>query len=61
LENSRPSKIEMASAELAVAKASLTAVLFRPDPSPCSRDEIEQFLAMLNAAVFQCSPANVQV
>jgi hypothetical protein len=49
------------SAELAVAKASLSATLFRADPTSCSRDDIDHFFALLNSAVAQCSPANVQV
>ncbi|KAB5545591.1 hypothetical protein GE09DRAFT_967851, partial [Coniochaeta sp. 2T2.1] len=48
------------SAELAVAKASLSATLFRADPTSCSRDDIDHFFALLNSAVAQCSPANVQ-
>jgi hypothetical protein len=51
----------MSSAELAVARASLSAALFKPDPTPCLRDDIEQFLSLLAAAITQCSPANVQV
>jgi hypothetical protein len=48
-------------AELAVAKASLSATLFRADPTPCSRDNIDHFFTLLNSAIAQCSPANVQV
>ncbi len=51
----------MASPELAIAKASFSAVLLRPDPTACSRDDIEQFHTLLAAAVRRCSPANVQV
>ena len=51
----------MASANLAVAKASLSATLFRPDPKPCSRDDIDHFFSLLTTTVTQCSPANVQV
>jgi len=51
----------MASAELAIAKASFAAVLFKPDPASCSRDDIEQFHGLLGAAIDRCSPANVQV
>ncbi|KAJ9139394.1 RNA polymerase II-binding domain protein [Pleurostoma richardsiae] len=50
----------MASAELAIAKASFAAVLFKPDPASCSRDDIEQFHGLLGAAIDRCSPANVQ-
>jgi hypothetical protein len=48
-------------AELAVAKASLSATLFRADPTSCSRDDIDDIFSLLNSAVAQCSPANVQV
>lgn len=54
-------EVTKASAELAVAKASLSAALFRPDPSACSRDDIEHFLSLLASAIAQCSPENVQV
>jgi len=51
----------MASAELAVAKAALSGSLFRADPRSCSRDEIDSMLTLLNTAVTECSPTNVQV
>ncbi|KAK1760874.1 hypothetical protein QBC47DRAFT_368449 [Echria macrotheca] len=50
----------MASAELTVAKAAVTGSLFRADPRPCSRDEIESMLDLLAAAITECSPPNVQ-
>ncbi|KKY29873.1 hypothetical protein UCDDA912_g10200 [Diaporthe ampelina] len=54
----------MASAQLAIAKASLLASLLKADAdadlASCSRDEIEQFHGLLNAAVAKCSPTNVQ-
>ncbi|KAK0626532.1 hypothetical protein B0T14DRAFT_397428, partial [Immersiella caudata] len=50
----------MASAELTVAKAALSGALFRADPRSCSRDEIESMLLLLNTAVSECSPPNVQ-
>ncbi|KAL1881910.1 hypothetical protein Daus18300_000964 [Diaporthe australafricana] len=54
----------MASAQLAIAKASLLASLLKADAdadlASCSRDEIEQFHGMLTAAVAKCSPTNVQ-
>ncbi|KAJ0117101.1 hypothetical protein J7T55_003517 [Diaporthe amygdali] len=54
----------MASAQLAIAKASLFASLLKADAdadlASCSRDEIEQFHGLLNAAVAKCSPTNVQ-
>lgn len=49
------------SPQLAIAKASLMAALLRPDPTACSRDEIEHFHVLLNSAIAQCSPDNVQV
>jgi hypothetical protein len=51
----------MTSAELAVAKASLSATLFRADPTACSRDDIDQIFSLLGSTVTQCSPTNVQV
>jgi hypothetical protein len=53
--------IEMASAELIVAKTALSGALFRADPRPCSRDDIESLISLLNATVAECSPSNVQV
>ncbi|KAI3396358.1 hypothetical protein diail_12248 [Diaporthe ilicicola] len=54
----------MASAQLAIAKASLLASLLKADAdadlASCSRDEIEQFHGLLTAAVAKCSPTNVQ-
>ncbi|KAK4230444.1 hypothetical protein QBC38DRAFT_469550 [Podospora fimiseda] len=49
-----------ASAELTVAKAALTGVLFRAEPTPCSRSDIESMLDLLNSTVAECSPPNVQ-
>lgn len=51
----------MASPELAIAKASLSAALLRNEPKACERDDIEHFHALLHRAIAQCSPANVQV
>ncbi|KLU92723.1 hypothetical protein MAPG_11625 [Magnaporthiopsis poae ATCC 64411] len=48
------------STQLAIAKAPLMAALLRPDPTACSRDEIEHFHVLLKSAVDQCSPDNVQ-
>lgn len=57
--------VNMAAAQLAIAKASLLASLLKADAdadlASCSRDEIEQFHGLLNAAVAKCSPTNVQV
>ena len=50
-----------AAAQLAIAKASLTAVLLRPDPTPCSRADIDEFTRQLALTAARCSPANVQV
>ncbi|KAK4114529.1 hypothetical protein N656DRAFT_695624, partial [Canariomyces notabilis] len=50
----------MASAELIVAKTALSGALFRADPRPCSRDDIESLISLLNATVAECSPSNVQ-
>ncbi len=49
------------SAELIVAKTALSGALFRADPRPCSRDDIEAMLALVAATVAECSPPNVQV
>ncbi|RKU45953.1 hypothetical protein DL546_004915 [Coniochaeta pulveracea] len=49
-----------ATAELAVAKASFSATLFRADPRSCSREDIDDFFSLLNSAIVQCSPTNVQ-
>ncbi|KAL1841351.1 hypothetical protein VTJ49DRAFT_7131 [Mycothermus thermophilus] len=50
----------MASAELIVAKTALSGALFRPDPRPCSRDDIESLFSLISSAVTECSPSNVQ-
>ncbi|KAK3308155.1 uncharacterized protein B0T15DRAFT_99326 [Chaetomium strumarium] len=50
----------MASAELIVAKTALSGALFRADPRPCSRDDIESMIALVNSTVAECSPPNVQ-
>lgn len=51
----------MASAELIVAKTALSGALFRADPRPCARDDIESMLALVNSTIAECSPPNVQV
>jgi hypothetical protein len=54
----------MANPELAIAKATFSASLFRKDPAtaaPCTRYEVDQFHQLLQDAVRQCSPLNVQV
>ncbi|TVY52583.1 hypothetical protein LCER1_G006190 [Lachnellula cervina] len=50
----------MASHQLAIAKASFSAGLLRPDPTSLSRENIAHFHALLNSAVLQCTPRNVQ-
>ncbi len=48
-------------AELIIAKTALSGALFRADPRPCSRDDIESMLALVNSTISECSPPNVQV
>ncbi|KAH0562798.1 hypothetical protein GP486_002570, partial [Trichoglossum hirsutum] len=50
----------MASHQLAIAKASFSAGLLRPDPTSIPRDEITHFHSLLEKAISQCSPTNVQ-
>ncbi|TDZ40048.1 Calcium homeostasis endoplasmic reticulum protein [Colletotrichum spinosum] len=50
----------MATPQLAIAKASFSAVLFRKDPVSLTRPEIETFFTLLHDAIHQCSSANVQ-
>ncbi|KAL2268610.1 hypothetical protein VTJ83DRAFT_3456 [Remersonia thermophila] len=50
----------MAPAELIVAKTALSGALFRPDPRPCSRDDIESLFSLVSSAITECSPSNVQ-
>lgn len=51
----------MSNPELAIAKVNFSAVLFRKDPTPLTRPEIEAFHALLADTIAQCSPSNVQV
>ncbi|KAI9884978.1 MAG: kinase subunit of RNA polymerase II carboxy-terminal domain kinase I [Watsoniomyces obsoletus] len=51
----------MASHQLAIAKAALSASLLRPDPVSISRDEISTFHSLLEAALTRCSPPNIQL
>lgn len=53
--------LAMASAEVTIAKAALSGALFRADPRACTRDDIESMLALLDTAITECSPSNVQV
>ncbi|SPJ83917.1 uncharacterized protein FTOL_10433 [Fusarium torulosum] len=50
----------MATPELAIAKATLSATLFRADPTSLSRPVVEAFFPLLTNALAQCSRANVQ-
>ncbi|KAG0646609.1 hypothetical protein D0Z07_7354 [Hyphodiscus hymeniophilus] len=50
----------MASHQLAIAKASFSAGLLRPDPTSLTREDIARFQTLLNSAVIQCTPRNVQ-
>ncbi|KAE9364349.1 hypothetical protein N431DRAFT_431228 [Stipitochalara longipes BDJ] len=50
----------MASHQLAIAKASFSAGLLRPDPTSLTRDQIAHFHSLLNETIVQCSPRNVQ-
>ncbi|PKY03870.1 hypothetical protein P168DRAFT_327900 [Aspergillus campestris IBT 28561] len=50
----------MASHQLAIAKASFSAGLLRPDPTSVPRDEIFTFHTALDRALSHCTPANIQ-
>ncbi|CAJ2508125.1 Uu.00g093110.m01.CDS01 [Anthostomella pinea] len=50
----------MASPQLAIAKVSFSAVLLRPDPTSCTRSDIDDFVRQLDATISRCSPPNVQ-
>ncbi|KAF4340604.1 hypothetical protein FBEOM_5450 [Fusarium beomiforme] len=50
----------MATPELAIAKATLSATLFRADPKSLSRPEVEAFFPLLTDALAKCSRPNVQ-
>ncbi|ODM20907.1 hypothetical protein SI65_03960 [Aspergillus cristatus] len=50
----------MASHQLAIAKASFSAGLLRPNPTSVSRDEITAFHSALDQALSHCSYANIQ-
>jgi hypothetical protein len=51
----------MASHQIAIAKASFSAGLLRPDPTSVPRDEITFFHNSLDRMLSHCSPANIQV
>ncbi|KAL2207959.1 hypothetical protein CC79DRAFT_1321966 [Sarocladium strictum] len=50
----------MSAPELAIAKAALSASLFRADPTSLSRPDVEGFFSLLDATTTQCSRSNVQ-
>ncbi|PYH96117.1 hypothetical protein BO71DRAFT_397360 [Aspergillus ellipticus CBS 707.79] len=50
----------MASHQLAIAKASFSAGLLRPDPTSVPRDKITAFHTSLDRALSRCTPANIQ-
>ncbi|OQD73418.1 hypothetical protein PENDEC_c015G00245 [Penicillium decumbens] len=50
----------MASHQIAIAKASFSAGLLRPDPTSVPRDDITAFHGYLERALSHCSPANIQ-
>lgn len=54
-------EVKMASHQLAIAKASLSAGLLKPDPTSLHREEIAHFHSLLERALTQCTAANVQV
>lgn len=50
----------MASPELAITKATLSATLFRADPTSLNRAAVDAFFTLLDDAIIQCSRQNVQ-
>ncbi|PCH07848.1 RNA polymerase II, large subunit, CTD [Penicillium occitanis (nom. inval.)] len=50
----------MAAHQLAIAKASFSAALLRPDPTSLSRDDITTFHTLLDNALSHCSRINIQ-
>ncbi|KAH6987903.1 hypothetical protein BKA56DRAFT_669502 [Ilyonectria sp. MPI-CAGE-AT-0026] len=50
----------MATPELAIAKATLSATLFRADPTSLSRPAVDTFFPLVTSALAQCSRPNVQ-
>jgi hypothetical protein len=51
----------MASHQIAIAKASFSAGLLRPDPTSVPRDEITAFHTFLERVLSHCSTENIQV
>ncbi|KAL6902447.1 hypothetical protein GGI43DRAFT_382629 [Trichoderma evansii] len=50
----------MASPELAITKATLSATLFRADPTSLNRAAVDTLFTLLDDAIIQCSRQNVQ-
>ncbi|KAF7563373.1 hypothetical protein G7046_g751 [Stylonectria norvegica] len=50
----------MATPEVAIARATLSATLFRADPTSLSRQQVDAFFPLLTSALAQCSRPNVQ-
>ncbi|KAJ3480255.1 hypothetical protein NLG97_g8113 [Lecanicillium saksenae] len=50
----------MASPELAIARAALSASLFKADPTSLSRQQVDSLFPLVDATVAQCSRQNVQ-
>ncbi|KAK7747163.1 hypothetical protein SLS62_009105 [Diatrype stigma] len=50
----------MSSPLLDIAKVSFSAVLLRPDPTPCARSDLDEFIGLVDATISRCSPPNVQ-
>jgi hypothetical protein len=51
----------MVQPELAIAKAALSAALFRADPESLSRPSVEAFFPLVTSITTQCSRPNIQV
>jgi hypothetical protein len=51
----------MAPHNITIAKASISAGFMRPDPHSLSREQISDFHKLLETAIAQCSPINIQV
>lgn len=51
----------MATPELVITKATLSATLFRADPTSLSRPQVDAFFPLVSDALSQCSRPNVQV
>lgn len=56
-----PPSATMASPELAITKATLSATLFRADPTSLNRAAVDTLFTLLDDAIIQCSRQNVQV